>query len=51
MTLFRFNEMVAWSELEKYMEMSQQFCPGLQLLSCHAVVIRERGEMDEKMDG
>ena len=47
LTLFRFDEMVVWREIEKYMEMSQQFCPGLQLLSCHAVVIyymRRRGE-------
>ena len=28
-TLFSFDKMVAWREIEKYMEMSQQFCPGL----------------------
>ena len=28
-TLFRLDKMVAWREIEKYMEMSQQFCPGL----------------------
>ena len=28
-TLFRFDNMAAWRATEKYMEMSQQFCPGL----------------------
>ena len=50
MTLFHFDEVVAWCEIEKYMEMSQQFCPGLQLLS-NLIHERERARMDEKMDG
>ena len=32
-TLFRFDESVAWREIEKYMEMSQQFCSG-RVVAC-----------------